>query len=242
MSEYIVNEAALKCDNGEYETKLSIPSARICIAGKTAAHSQDCVPNVNIYPFGRCASGTYQCSRKAKPGKEHPCVLDLIEHYYLTDENMIVTDSMEIMGPLENCVYMIRKMISDIVTGMTHIQHLLYKKMNYQFCNEISKQYGIIWKKTGDVYQLCESVEEVVQAVTIFSELSIQNCNYLEAGNEDPNITGHLNNILISIGSLKEQVIFLSSLPKMQKKNLITTESFLVCKCGGILTFESSGQ
>lgn len=101
MAEYIVNGAVLRCDKGQYSTNLTIPAARMCMAGKPAAHSQDCVPNFHIHPFGDCSSGTYFCSKKAKAGKERPCVLDLIDHYYLVDENMAVSDSVEIMKPLK---------------------------------------------------------------------------------------------------------------------------------------------
>lgn len=242
MSEYIVNGAVLICDKGQYPTKLTVPVSRMCIAGKTAAHIHDCVPAVNIQPFGICTSGTYFSSNKAKVSEEPPCVLDLLDHYYLVDENLTLSDSIEIMNPLENCINQIRLIISGCVSEMTDIQHTLVKKMNYQINDEISKQYAILWQKTENVYLLCESTAEISQASAMFAGLVSQNCSYLGIGNEDTEIAERLNMILTVVKQLNEQAILLKGLPKVKEKKLVTTESFAVCRCGGIITFVQSGQ
>ncbi len=42
--------------------------------------------------------------------------------------------------------------------------------------------------------------------------------------------------------TLTEQIGRLSELTEVEERSLITTESFLVCRCGGMITFYSSGQ
>lgn len=242
MAEYIVDTASLKCNKGQCATKLIIPAATMRIAGKLAAHSNSCVPLLNIQPFGRCNSGTYKSSPKAVSGKEQPCVLDLMDQYYLADESQTVSDSMEIMAPLTMCQKRIREIIQSSVSEMTDIQHALAKKMNYSLTDDIAKQYALLWKNTNNVYELCEMAAEAGRTVAAFYAGGVQNCLYLGEGNEDADIAGRIGGVLEQLKELLQQTEILAALPKIKKKYLVTTESFAICRCGGILTFDKSGQ
>lgn len=242
MAEYIVDGARLICDKGAATSVLSIPASRIYMGGKLAANKQDCVPEVNVFSFGTCSSGTYLCSPKAKPGQEHPCVLDLMDHYFLTDEKAVVSNLAEIMAPLENCMIKTRDIIGFCVNEMTDIQHQCNKKMNYQLSDMIAEQYGILWKKTENIYIFHKAVGEVCQAIIVFIQAAQQNCAYLREGIVNAAICQRLDALLVYFNKLTEQSITLAGLPGIKEKQMVTTESLLVCKCGGIITFDSSGQ
>lgn len=242
MADYVVDGARLKCDRGEAASALSIPAARMCLGGKPAAGRSDCISDFNIFSFGECSSGTYFCSRKAKQGATHPCVLDLMDHYFLTDEKAVISDLAEMIVPLENCKLQIRKILNFTVNEMTGIQHQFNKKMNYPLSDIITKQYGMIWKKTENIYNLREAAEEISQAVILFTEAAQQNCNYLRTEVEDMSICLRLDHISEQLNLLVNQSEVLSDLPEMEENQLVTTESFLICRCGGIITFDSSGQ
>lgn len=244
MAEYIVDGARLRCDQGICPTSLKIQMSRLCIAGKPAASQWDCVPLKNIGSFGKCRSKTYEYSAKAVKGKEHPCVLDLMESYYLPDEAHSISDAIEIIVPLERCRKAIRDIISSSMDEMRDIQHILIKRMNGPLIEGLVKQYGILWKSTSNVDRLCTDIEEVKQAVTMFNLLADQNCTYLleKNGEIGINILERINGVTVQLRELSEQVKVLSGLPKIKEMHPITMESFSICRCGGILTFITSGQ
>lgn len=242
MAEYITEGAVLRCDQGQYATELKILSSRMCIGGKLAANHKDCVPMKNIFPFGLCSSRTYGYSAKAKEGQEHPCVLDLMEQFYLPDKSQVMSEAIEQIIPLEVCIKRIREIIGYSVNEMTKIQHLRIKQMNYRFSDEIAKHYAVLWKATDNVFTMRESLSEVKSSITAFYNVGIQNCTYLAEGNEDIIIAGQIAGIMEKLKELANQEAVLSGLPKVEESYLITMESFGICRCGGILKFEMSGQ
>lgn len=242
MSEYIVDGAAIRCDKGSSVSKLKISSSRLCITGKPAASHLDCIPIKNIDSFGVCVSGTYARSAKAEKGKEHPCVLDLMEKYYLPDEAHSVSDAADIIAPLEQCRKAIREIIRITVNEMRELQHALLKEMNEPLTDEIVSQYGILWQRTGHVDRLCDAAGEVIQAAAAFHTAAIQNCSYLIEGNTDTNIAERTVALHEKLNELPLQAGVLAGLPKIKKMHPITMESFTVCRCGGMLTFVTSGQ
>lgn len=242
MAEYIVDGAILRCDKGIHESKLKVSSSRLCITGKPAASHLDCIPIKNIEDFGLCISGTYERSAKAVKGEEHPCVLDLMEKYYLPDEAHFISDAMEIIAPLIRCQKAIREIISTSVDGMRELQHALLKEMNEPLTDEIVSQYGILWKSTGHVNRLSDGAKEVQQAAAAFYAAAVQNCSYLIEGNGDANIAERAALLLEKLKELPAQADMLNGLPKIRTMHPITTESFTVCRCGGMLTFITSGQ
>ena len=242
MSEYITDEAMIRCDTGQFSTKLVVSSSRMSIGGRPAASDRDCIPMKNVMPFGICNSGTYSYSNKAKGGCEKPCVLDLMDRYYLPDESQILSDAVEIVVPLEASRKKIREIIRFSVEEMTDIQHTVIKDMNYTFSDEISKQYICLWKTTENVYMICQHMSEVQAAITSFCTVSIQNCSYLKENDQDGEIVGRIESLLLKLKELAEERNVIAALPKAKEKHLITMESFGICRCGGILTFETSGQ
>lgn len=242
MVEYIVDGAKLICDKGTTASILTIPSSRIYVGGKLAANKQDCVPDVNVFSFKMCSSGTYHCSQKVKSGREHPCVLDLMDHYFLTDEKAVISDVAEIIIPLEKCLIQIKNITSFCVNEMTNIQHQCNKRINYQLSDMIAEQYSILWKKTKNIYELAESVGEISRSITVFVQASQQNCSYLREGIVNTAICKHLDALPTYFNNLTGQITTLTDLPSIKEIQMITTESFLICKCGGIITFDTSGQ
>lgn len=241
MAEYIVDGAAIRCSEGQRSVRLTVRASRLCIGGRPAACGLDCVPDVNLPSFGRCLSGTYRNSRKAKPGKEHPCVLDLMGHFELTDEMHALTDTIEVAAKLEGCLEEIRGLISESIDEM-RIQHALLKKMDYQLTDAISKQFSILWQRTNRIDILRDSAAEVRQVAVEFCGLVRQNCAYLGDGNADAEVAARLAALEGRMKDLTVQAAIPAGLPKREERQLATTDSFLVCRCGGILVFEDSGQ
>ena len=204
MSEYITDEAMIRCDKGQFSTKLVVSSSRMSIGGRPAASDRDCIPMKNVMPFGICA--------------------------------------VEIVVPLEASRKKIREIIRFSVEEMTDIQHTVIKDMNYTFSDEISKQYICLWKTTENVYMICQHMSEVQAAITSFCTVSIQNCSYLKENDQDGEIVGRIESLLLKLKELAEERNVIAALPKAKEKHLITMESFGICRCGGILTFETSGQ
>ncbi len=242
MAEYIVSGARMICDKGEFSSVLSIQSGRMRVGGKLAAGRKDCVPQKHVAPFGMCSSGTYLCSGKAKPGEEHPCVLDLMDHYYLTDEEASITDLAEQVGSLESCRRQIRDLISLSVNEMTGIQHERSRQMNYALSDRLSEQYSVIWRKTENLYEMRQAAGEIAQAAAAFAETARQNCAYLKEGCADASLCQRLDAVCDKQNLLISQGAVLSGLPEAGGNQMVTTESFLICRCGGVITFESSGQ
>lgn len=242
MAEYIVDGAVLKCDQGEISTKLMVPSSRIYIGGKPAASDQDGIPMKNVVPFGKCHSGTYHYSSKVKDMGERMCVLDLMDHFYLPDESQVLSNVAEIVDSLEKCRIQIRTTIQECVNEMTEIQHLLIKEMKYEISDEIAKQYTILWKATENVHSLMEQAKEARKALAEFCAASVQNCAYLKMGNQEKGATERIEAVEKGLEDIQKAGDFLAELPKAEESHLITMESFGICRCGGILTFEESGQ
>lgn len=165
-----------------------------------------------------------------------------MDHYFLTDDKAVVSDLAEIIVPLENCKQQIRDIISFSVNEMTGIQHQSNKKMNYPLSDMITEQYGIIWRKTDNIYTLGEAAGEISQAVTMFTEAARKNCTYLRTGIKDAAICSRLDAISDQLSLLINQNALLAALPGIKENQLATTESFLICRCGGVITFDSSGQ
>ncbi len=242
MVEYIVNGAKMICDKGELPVKLNISSSRICVGGKPAAHSHNCIPGVNLSSFGLCSSNTYFCSSKAIHGEEHPCVLDLLDHYYLTDEKAVLSDLVETKCVREEIIVKIRELIGFCVSEMTEVQHLCGKRMHRALGEKITEQYGILWRDTRSSPMSGECIEKLSQAIKSFSELARQNCEYLREGGVEETAEKRLEAVEGKLETLTEQIGRLSELTEVEERSLITTESFLVCRCGGMITFYSSGQ
>ncbi len=242
MAEYIVDGAGLRCNKGKNLSSLKVPNSRLCITGKPVASQQDCVPVKNIGSFGQCMSETYGQSAKAVKGKEHPCVLDLMEKYYLPDEAHYISDDMQSIGILEQSRIAIREIISDSVNDMREVQHMLLKKMNDPLMDGIVGQYKILWQRTSHVSRLRDGIEEIRQAVTTFYSLATQNYAYLNEGNTNADTAGLIAAALERLKKLQIQADILAGLPPRKDTHPITLESFAVCRCGGILTFVSSGQ
>jgi hypothetical protein len=54
-TEYVVAGAALKCTMGVSSSQLAVmPTRRVILSGKKMANIGDCVPFVNVPPFGGC--------------------------------------------------------------------------------------------------------------------------------------------------------------------------------------------
>ena len=64
---------------------------------------------------------------------------------------------------------------------------------------------------------------------------------YLKENDQDGEIVGRIESLLLKLKELAEERNVIAALPKAKEKHLITMESFGICRCGGILTFETSG-
>jgi hypothetical protein len=65
-TEFLVNNAELKCDKGTTSSQLTVnPTITVMYKNKKAATISDKTPNVNIMPFGTCS---------LKPASSNTCI------------------------------------------------------------------------------------------------------------------------------------------------------------------------
>jgi len=98
MSSYVVEGATLKCDYGDSTSKLKIPvKHEIFINGKCQGNMMDCVPMVNIMPFGMCSNllnPTVAAATAANYGKlqKMPCIPAIVTTW-LECKNDVLVDN-----------------------------------------------------------------------------------------------------------------------------------------------------
>lgn len=242
--EYLVNGAIMKCDQGSLSNKLLVPvSHGMYMSGQAAAHNQDCVPFINIQSFGVCSSGSYFASKKAVPGKKKPCVLDLLDQFYFSDQYEKITNSFEIL-PIAN------KVVDDIIFNYTTALNLLNGSMRaillpddpltvLEFDNQ--KLYMPVLKKCLDPLHIKEYAGDLQSAISGLISVSFGTCAALDskANQVQKKDLAKVKEMLSLLPGLIPQLL---ALPELKENTLITMDAILICRCGGQIKAIKCGQ